>query len=117
MKRNTSAPSIRHEPVWAADESMPRCSPLSENLTTDVCIVGAGLAGLTTAYLLTLAGKAVVVVDDGPLAGGMTTVTTAHLANALDDRYFEIERVRGERAAQLAAESHTAAINRIELIA
>src|ERR1051325_11554959 len=46
----------------------------------------------------------------------MTEVTTAHLANAIDDRYFEIERLHGERGAQLAAESHTTAINRIEVI-
>jgi glycine/D-amino acid oxidase-like deaminating enzyme/nitrite reductase/ring-hydroxylating ferredoxin subunit len=42
--------------------------------------------------------------------------TTAHLSNALDDRYYHIERVHGERGSQLAAESHTAAIDRIEAI-
>jgi hypothetical protein len=47
----------------------------------------------------------------------MTTMTTAHLSNAIDDRYMEIERLHGEAGARLAAESHTAAINRIELIA
>ena len=46
----------------------------------------------------------------------MTGRTTAHLVNALDDRYFELERLHGERGAQLAAESHTAAIDRVESI-
>lgn len=46
----------------------------------------------------------------------MTGVTTAHLSNAIDDRYFEIESLHGERGARLAAESHSAAIDQIEAI-
>jgi glycine/D-amino acid oxidase-like deaminating enzyme/nitrite reductase/ring-hydroxylating ferredoxin subunit len=115
-----SKPAIepaRNESVWAATATVPTYSPLRKNVHADVGIVGAGIAGLTIAYLLTQNGKSVVVLDDGPLAGGMTEVTTAHLANALDDRYFEIERLHGEQGARLAAESHTAAIDRIEAIA
>jgi len=90
--------------------------PLGGSRTADVCIIGAGIAGLTTAYLLAEAGKKVVVLDDGPVAGGETSRTTAHLANALDDRYFELEKIHGANVTQLAAESHTAAIDRIESI-
>ena len=46
----------------------------------------------------------------------MTGRTTAHLVNALDDRYFELERLHGEENTRLAAESHTAAINAVEAI-
>src|SRR5881227_3738452 len=90
--------------------------PLTENLTADVCIVGAGIAGITAAYLLAREGRDIVLIDDGPVGGGMTGRTTAHLVNALDDRYFELERLHGERGAQLAARSHTAAIDRVEEI-
>ncbi len=90
--------------------------PLAERISADVCIVGAGIAGMTTAYFLTREGKSVVVLDDGPIGGGMTGRTTAHLVTALDDRYFELERLHGEDGARLAAESHTAAINAIEAI-
>ena len=96
---------------------MPVCRRLAADLETDVCIVGAGIAGLTTGLLLSQAGKEVVILDDGPLAAGMTSVTTAHLSNAIDDRFTEIERWHGEKGARLAAESHGAAIHRIELIA
>jgi glycine/D-amino acid oxidase-like deaminating enzyme/nitrite reductase/ring-hydroxylating ferredoxin subunit len=71
---------------------------------------------MTTAYLLSKEAKRVIVLDDGPIGGGMTGRTTAHLVNALDDRYFELERLHGEDGARLAAESHTAAIDRIESI-
>ena len=46
----------------------------------------------------------------------MTGATTAHLVNALDDRFFDLERLHGERGSRLAAESHSAAIDRIESI-
>ncbi len=100
--------------VWAATQEMPRAKKLSQDVEADVCIVGAGIAGLSTGYLLTKAGKSVVILDDGPLASGMTSVTTAHLSNVIDDRYYEIESCHGEKGAFLAAESHTAAIDRIE---
>jgi glycine/D-amino acid oxidase-like deaminating enzyme/nitrite reductase/ring-hydroxylating ferredoxin subunit len=116
MKSDPEIESVRNESIWAATSKMPTYSPLREDIEADVCIVGAGIAGLTTAYLLTQAGKSVVILDDGPLAGGATEVTTAHLSNALDDRYFMIERLHGREGARLAAESHTAAIDRIEEI-
>lgn len=102
--------------IWMAREEELESAPLGENTHTDVCIVGAGIAGMTTAYLLTRAGKAVIVLDDGHIGGGMTERTTAHLSNAIDDRYFEIEYLHGEKGAMLAAESHTEAIDRIEAI-
>jgi len=117
MNSTTTVETVREESIWMATAQMPSYPPLKESVRADVCIVGAGIAGLTTAYLLTQAGKSVVVLDDGPLAGGMTSVTTAHLANAIDDRVSEIERIHGEKGARLAVESHTAAINRIESIA
>jgi glycine/D-amino acid oxidase-like deaminating enzyme/nitrite reductase/ring-hydroxylating ferredoxin subunit len=108
--------SAKKDSVWSATAKMPECPPLAQDVKADVCIVGGGIAGLTTAYLLGKRGKSVVLVDDGSLAGGMTTVTTAHLSNAIDDRFFEIARWHGEDAAKLAAESHTAAIYQVEQI-
>lgn len=102
--------------VWAATADTPSQSPLNRDLTTNVCIVGAGIAGLTTAYMLAKEGKAVIVLDDGPIGGGMTARTTAHLTNALDDRFYELERLFGEKGSRLAAQSHTAAIDRVEQI-
>src|SRR5436305_9680409 len=102
--------------VWTATDDVPSYPALTEDTEADVCIVGAGIAGMTTAYLLAREGKSVVILDDGPIGGGMTGRTTAHLVNALDDRYYDLEKHHGEKGARLAAESHTAAITRIEAI-
>lgn len=103
--------------LWEATTETPALNPLRQNIKTDVCIVGAGIAGLTTAYTLVRDGKKVAVLDDGLVGRGMTGRTTAHIVNALDDRYYEIEKLHGEEGARFAAESHTAAIDRVEEIA
>lgn len=102
--------------VWEETAKALHFSPLKKHISVDVAIVGAGIAGMTTAYLLANEGKKVAVVDDGPIGHGETAHTTAHITHALDDRYSDIEKFHGLENAQLAAESHTAAINRIERI-
>jgi len=103
--------------VWMATANVPSYAELTEDITADVWVVGAGISGMSAAYLLAREGKSVVILDDGVIGGGMTGRTTAHLVNALDDRYYELEKYHGEKGARLAAESHTAAIDRIEAIA
>jgi len=90
--------------------------PLSNSVTADVAIVGAGIAGLSSAYELAKLGRSVVVVDRGAIGGGMTLRTTAHLASACDDLYTEIEKTRGEKQARLLYQSLAASIDRIEEI-
>jgi glycine/D-amino acid oxidase-like deaminating enzyme len=102
--------------VWMPGLRIASAGPLDTDADADVCIVGAGIAGLTTAHLLARAGQSVIVLEDGEVGSGETGRTTAHLVNALDDRFFEIERLHGEKGARLAAESHTKAIDEIEAI-
>ena len=102
--------------TWLASVEMPKFEVLGRDTSAEVCVVGAGIAGLSVGYLCACEGKSVVVIDDGQPGGGETGRTTAHLASALDDRYFEIERFHGEEGAKLAAESHKAAVSRIEEI-
>lgn len=89
---------------------------LAEDTRVDVCVIGAGIAGLSVGYRLAREGRKVVLLDDGPIAGGETERTTAHLANALDDRFSTLEKKFGEEGARLAAESHGAAIDFIQQI-
>src|SRR5205807_1728489 len=102
--------------VWMATVDTPAEKSLSKDTSAHVCVIGAGIAGLTTAYLLARSGKAVIVLDDGPIGGGMTARTTAHLTCALDDRFYELERLFGEEGSRLAGQSHAAAIDEVERI-
>ena len=67
MKYSPPTRTISGKSVWSATTKMPRGRPLSGDVEADVCIVGAGIAGLTTGYLLTQAGKSVVILDDGAI--------------------------------------------------
>lgn len=64
--------------IWAATAQSPSRPPLDKDERTNVCVIGAGIAGMTTAYVLARAGKSVVVLDDGPIGGAMSGRTTAH---------------------------------------
>jgi glycine/D-amino acid oxidase-like deaminating enzyme/nitrite reductase/ring-hydroxylating ferredoxin subunit len=103
------------ERPWSAD--LPAGSAgLSDLLSVDVCVVGAGIAGLSAAYHAALDGRDVIVLEDGSVASGETGNTTAHLSNAIDDRYLHIEALHGEEGARICAESHSRAIQRYEEI-
>lgn len=102
--------------IWEDTHKVPDLSPLSGNTTADVCIIGGGIAGITTAYQLANEGKRVVLIEAGELACRQTGLTTAHLSNAIDDRFVEIERMHGAEGARLTAQSHAAAIDCIERV-
>jgi glycine/D-amino acid oxidase-like deaminating enzyme/nitrite reductase/ring-hydroxylating ferredoxin subunit len=91
-------------------------APLRGGEETDVCIVGAGIAGMTCAYLLSREGLSVTVLEAAVVGGGETGRTTAHLASAQDDRFTRLERLHGEDGSRHAAASHAAAIDLFERI-
>jgi glycine/D-amino acid oxidase-like deaminating enzyme/nitrite reductase/ring-hydroxylating ferredoxin subunit len=116
MRKRAPAHAPAVEPPWSRDVVFPRTTRLTANELADVCIVGAGIAGMTTAYHLVEAGQSVVVIDDGRVGGGMTAATSAHLSTAIDAGYADIERMHGPEGARVVAASHLAAIDRIEAI-
>lgn len=102
---------------WWIDSSTPaEFEILNKKINTDVLIIGGGISGLTTAYLLSQQNIKVALVEDGFIGSGESGRTTAHITHALDDRYYEIEKIFGKDGSLMAAESHTAAIDQIEKI-
>src|ERR1041384_1073262 len=115
MCRGMDSDSGRTISAWMTPLGPP-LRPLDRDMTSEICVVGAGIAGMSIAYQLARAGRKVVVLDDGPVGGGAHGRTTGHLACALDDRFVDLERLHGAEGARLAAESHAVAIDRIEAI-
>ena len=104
------------KPVWVHHmpyDKYPQFPPLTKNIQTDVCIVGAGIAGISIAYELVNQGKRVTLIEARNVLSGESGRTAGHLSNALDDGYVKIEREHGLQGAQMAAESHTWALERI----
>ena len=102
--------------LWMKDAPAIEAPRLTADEQADVVVIGAGIAGLSTAYELSRLGKSVIVIDRGKIARGMTARTTAHLASEIDDYYYELIAVHGEDEARRYHESQVAAINRIEAI-
>lgn len=115
LEEEGSITSGKNIPCWFSSTLEPLAfEKLNENIATDILVIGGGIAGLTTAYCLAKEGRKVVLVEDGYIGSGETGRTTAHLTCALDDHYFELEKMFSPATAKLAAESHMAAIDWIE---
>ena len=56
------------ESYWISSEPTMERECLSEDIACDVAVVGAGITGLTTAYLLARRGVHVVLIA-GPVEG------------------------------------------------
>lgn len=105
---------------WGASAHHPSplgLNPLGEDIETDVVIIGGGIAGLSIAYALARRGRRCVVVERDLVGNtGPAHLESAHLAEALDGRYFRLENVYGTENAALVARSHSAAIESIRQI-
>lgn len=84
--------------------------------TTDVVVIGAGITGLTTAMLLTEAGKKVIVLEASKIGDGTTGYSSCHLTTDIDAEYRNVYADFGEDIARLVAESRKAGIDFIENI-
>ncbi|RZJ29514.1 MAG: FAD-dependent oxidoreductase [Flavobacterium sp.] len=111
---NPSVTSGAHKSFWIGTVPGKSYETLSGDIETDVLVIGGGISGLTTAYHLLKAGRKVALVEDGNIGSGESGRTTAHLSDALDDRYYDLEKFFGKDGAKLAAESHMQAIKTIE---
>jgi glycine/D-amino acid oxidase-like deaminating enzyme/nitrite reductase/ring-hydroxylating ferredoxin subunit len=106
----------RSRSLWMDVNVAPAATLLDGNKTCDTVVIGAGIAGISTAYELAINGQKVIVIDRGPIAGGITARTTAHLAPLCDDLTSEMIRLRGDDISRAFYESHAAAVDRIEEI-
>lgn len=89
------------EPYWRIHSDIPSFQTLQEDIHTDVTIVGGGITGITTAYLLSLEGVKVTIIDAGRLFNGTTGHTTAKVTSQHGIIYDELIQHFGEEQAKM----------------
>lgn len=98
------------------DIKKPNFPKLKENIETNVLVIGGGLAGVSTAYILALSGKKVVLCEKDKIGYGATGVTTAFLTHIVDTGLPDLVKMFGAKKAKLVWQSHNKAIDLIEKI-
>ncbi|MCL6584900.1 MAG: FAD-dependent oxidoreductase [Anoxybacillus sp.] len=89
------------EPYWRTSTVLPSFSPLTENIHVDTVIVGGGISGITTAYLLANAGVDVALIEADRLLNGTTGHTTAKVTAQHDLIYDELLHHLGAEKARM----------------
>ena len=101
---------------WEDSSSVSRYPALDRDLTVDVVVIGAGITGLTAAYLLKRSGQHVAVIDRRRCGGVDSGLTTAHVTCVTDLDLSELVKNFGRDHAQAVWDAGLAAIEQIDRI-
>lgn len=102
--------------IWFEGINIPTYPKKELPKETDFLIVGGGMAGVTSAYLLSKAGKKVILIEKTKLGGYVTSATTAFLTYTIDTEPQDLIKKFGKEKAKLILESHKVAIDEVEKI-
>jgi glycine/D-amino acid oxidase-like deaminating enzyme/nitrite reductase/ring-hydroxylating ferredoxin subunit len=103
---------VEQHPLWM-EVSLPQFPALAQDLKVDVAIVGAGLTGVTTAYLLSQQGLRVALLERNRIACADTGHTTSHLTYVTDERLHKLTHRLGKDAARMFWGAGASAISEI----
>lgn len=102
------------ESIWSRTVEIPERECLKEDIRVDAVVIGAGMSGLLTAFLLEESGLKTVVLEAGRIAGGQTKNTTAKITSQHGMIYKKLIEDFGEKRAALYGQVHEAAIGELE---
>lgn len=95
------------ESLWRDTTGLPSFPKLAEDHVTDVAIVGAGITGITAAYLLSKAGCKVTLLEAGALLAGTTGFTSAKISAQHGMIYHDLLKHFGGEQARAYFQSHS----------
>ena len=98
------------ESIWHESVRLPQFPHLEGEVSTDVLIIGGGMAGLLCAYQLKQAGIDCVVTERKRIASGVTGSTTAKLTSQHGLIYGKIAKQFGLEAAGLYLKANEEAL-------
>ncbi|XZH04052.1 FAD-dependent oxidoreductase [Clostridium perfringens] len=102
--------------VWSESCKFRKREALNKDIKTDVLVIGAGIAGILTAYMLKQKGREVVLIDAAEIASGNTKNTTAKITSQHDLIYSKLITEFGEEKAKQYAKANELAIKKYKEI-
>lgn len=102
--------------IWTQTSKIPPRPPLTEDQEVETVVIGAGMAGILTAYFLTLRGINVIVLESDRIASGQTQNTTAKITSQHGMIYEKMTRTLGIEKAHLYGAGNQAAIEKFKEI-
>ncbi|EPB8156821.1 FAD-dependent oxidoreductase [Clostridium perfringens] len=102
--------------VWSESCKFRKREALNKDIKTDVLVIGAGIAGILTAYMLKQKGREVVLIDAAEIASGNTKNTTAKITSQHDLIYSKLISEFGEEKARQYAKANELAIKKYKEI-
>ncbi|EPB8147993.1 FAD-dependent oxidoreductase [Clostridium perfringens] len=102
--------------VWSESCKFRKREALNKDIKTDVLVIGAGIAGILTAYMLKQKGRDVVLIDAAEIASGNTKNTTAKITSQHDLIYSKLISEFGEEKARQYAKANELAIKKYKEI-
>lgn len=114
MKENSHL--ANEETLWMKQTDLPEFESLQEDIKVDVGIVGAGITGVTLAYLLSKEGLSVALLDADRILQGTTGHTTAKITAQHDLIYDELIQHFGVEQARTYYRANQEALEFIERI-
>jgi glycine/D-amino acid oxidase-like deaminating enzyme/nitrite reductase/ring-hydroxylating ferredoxin subunit len=106
--------AMRHEALWLATTSDPGYERLPGPTGVDVAVIGAGIAGLTTALLLKREGLTVAVLEANEVCAATTGHTTAKVSAQHGLIYNTLSSKVGDDGARVYAEANLHAVELID---
>ena len=101
---------------WLETGPIKSFPALNRDLSIDVLVIGGGITGISTAYLLKQRGLTVVLIERARLATIDTGHTTAHLTYITDTRLHTLAKNLGIDHAGAAWDAGAAALDEIEAL-
>ncbi|NMA88136.1 MAG: FAD-binding oxidoreductase, partial [Methanoculleus bourgensis] len=111
-ERNDGLPGVA-ESYWVATSPETGFPPLDGHGRVDVTVIGGGIAGITTAFLLKRAGLTVALLDAGRIVKGATGYTTAKITSLHRLIYRDLIDRFGSTKARQYADANQAGIEMI----
>ncbi|PYZ93356.1 FAD-dependent oxidoreductase [Salipaludibacillus keqinensis] len=96
--------------LWLSHEENHTFPKLQEDIEVDVAIIGAGVTGITSAYLLSQQGLSVALIEGDQILNGTTGYTTAKVTSQHGAIYHKLIQSVGEENAWLYYEANEDAL-------